>query len=134
MSADDGKKIQAAIRAVCQMHSDVSKLLLDFDEFAPWPFESVFGNSVTKYETSQARATYWMSEGVYRYLYNKTQPGLVEAITVCFIDSELVEPSCSSGECNMRWARTGRLLDFANHGTSGISISIGIKTRGSEFP
>jgi len=92
MSAGDGKKIQSAIRAVCQMHSDVSKLLLDFDDFAPWPCESVFGNAATRDLTAQARTKYWMSEGVYRYLYSRAQPALVEAITVCFIDSRLVEP------------------------------------------
>lgn len=92
MSADDGKKIQAAIRAVCQMHSDVSKLLLDFDDFVPWPCESVFGNVATRDLTAQARAKYWMSDGVYRYLLSKAEPGLVEAITVCFNSPELVEP------------------------------------------
>jgi hypothetical protein len=92
MSTDDGKKIQSAIKAVCQMHSDVSKLLLDFDGLAPWPSESVFGNTATRDLTAQARTPYWMSEGVFRYLSNKAEPSLVEAITVCFIDPKLVEP------------------------------------------
>jgi len=105
MSTDNGKKIQAAVKAVCQMHNDVSKLLMDFDDFAPWPCESVFGNAATRDLTAQARAKYWMSEGVYRYLSSKEEPGLVEAITACFIDSKLVEPLLLLGR--MRYAVGG---------------------------
>jgi hypothetical protein len=92
MTTENGQKIQGAIKAVCQMHRDVSKLLLDFDDFAPWPCDPVFGNNATRDLTTQARTKYWMCEGVYRYLSSKTHPGLVEAITVCFLEPNLIEP------------------------------------------
>ena len=50
-----------------------------------------------------------MSEGVYRYLYNKTQPGLVEAITVCFIGPTLTEPLLLLGQIQYAVGDSGTL-------------------------
>jgi hypothetical protein len=37
--SENGPKMQKAIKAVSGMHSDVSKLLLEFDGLVPWPSE-----------------------------------------------------------------------------------------------
>jgi hypothetical protein len=92
MPTEAGTKMQKGISAVCRMHSAVSKLIVDFDKNVPWSSTSVFGNFATKDLTYHTKASYWMPEGVFRYLSSKADPKLVEAITVCFIDSRLVEP------------------------------------------
>jgi hypothetical protein len=92
MPSEAGKKIYECIKAVCRMHASASKLLKDFDKYAAWPSISVFQNTATKDLTYAASASYWMPEGVFRYLSCKDNPRLVEAITVCFLDDELEEP------------------------------------------
>jgi hypothetical protein len=91
MPTEAGKKIYECIKAVCRMHSSASKLLKDFDKYAAWPSISVFKNTATKV-TDATSASYWMPEGVFRYLSCKDNPRLVDAITVCFLDDDLEEP------------------------------------------
>lgn len=92
MPTEAGTKMQKGISAVCRMHAAVSKLLVDFDKSVPWSSASVFGNFATKDLTYHTKTSYWMPEGVFRYLSSKADPKVVEAITVCFIDARLVEP------------------------------------------
>ena len=97
MATENGRKMQKALDAVCRMHSEVSKLLIEFDKLAPWPSDSVFGNFATRDLTYNVRASYWMPEGVYRYLHSKTVPGLVEGLCACFVHPELEEPALVLG-------------------------------------
>jgi hypothetical protein len=92
MPTEAGKKIYECINAVRRMHSATSRLLQDFDKYAAWPSVSVFQNTATKDLTYATSASYWMPEGVYRYLSCKEYPRLVEAITVCFLDDRIEEP------------------------------------------
>lgn len=92
MPTEAGRKMQACINAVCRMHASVSKLLLDFDKYVPWPSVSIFQNYVTKDLTYATKAQFWMPWGVYRYLSCKDNPRFVEAIMVYFVDPELEEP------------------------------------------
>ncbi len=98
MPTEAGKKIYECIKAVCRMHASASKLLKDFDKYATYPSISVFQNTATKDRTNAASASYWMPEGVFRYLSCKDNPRLVEAITVCFLDNELEEPVLLLGQ------------------------------------
>ncbi len=92
MPTEAGKKMQECIGAVCRMHTSASKLLTDFDKYVDWPSTSVFQNQATKELTYATRASYWMPDGVYRYLSCKDNPRTVEAIAVCFVESGLEEP------------------------------------------
>lgn len=92
MATEAGKKMQQCVEAVCRMQAAVSKLLVDFDKYAPWPSTSVFGNTATKDLTYATKAAFWMPEGVFRYLNCKANPQIVEAITVCFVEPALEEP------------------------------------------
>ena len=92
MPTEAGRKIYECIKAVCRMHASASKLLKDFDKCAAWPSISVFQNTATKDLTYATSASYWMPEGVFRFLSCKENPRLVEAITICFLDDELEEP------------------------------------------
>ncbi len=62
----------------------------------------MFGNYATRDLTYNARAQFWMPEGVFRYLSCKGNPGLVEAITVCFVSPKLDEPALLLGRLNYR--------------------------------
>lgn len=92
MVTEAGKKMQQCVEAVCRMQAAVSKLLVNFDKYASWPSTSVFGNTATKDLTYATKATYWMPEGVFRYLSCKMNPRIVEAVTICFVEPELEEP------------------------------------------
>lgn len=92
MPTEAGSKMQECIRAVCRLHASTSKLLTDFDKFVAWPSTSVFQNTATKDLTYATRASFWMPEGVFRYLSCKQDPRMVEAITVCFVEPTLDEP------------------------------------------
>ena len=94
MPTEAGKKMQQCIEAVCRMHSAAGKLLTDFDKYVAWPSTSVFGNTATKDLTYAIKATFWMSEGVFRYLSRKEDPRIVEAITACFVEPELRNQYC----------------------------------------
>jgi hypothetical protein len=56
MSTENGKKMQSAITAICRMHGEVSKLLVEFDQLVPWPADSVFGNYATRDLTYHVRS------------------------------------------------------------------------------
>lgn len=92
MATEVGEKMQRCIDAVCHMHSSVSRLLTDFDKCVSWPSISVFANQATRDLTCAVRANFWMPEGVFRYLSCKTNPKLVEAITVSFVKRQAIEP------------------------------------------
>jgi hypothetical protein len=98
MPTEAGKKMQECIGAVCRMHASVSKLLTDFDKYVAWPSTSIFQNTATKELTYATRASFWMPYGVFRYLSCKENPRLVEAITVCFVNSALEEPVLLIGQ------------------------------------
>jgi hypothetical protein len=86
-----GVKVGAALKAVLQLHTDTSKLLVDFDKKMSG-YSSVFGNFATSELTYHVRAEGWMASGVYRYYTKDKMPGLVDGIMVCFLDSRLEEP------------------------------------------
>lgn len=88
---DYGKQVAVAIRAVQQMHSDCSKLLLEFDrKMEGW--SPVYGNFATRDLTYHVRANQWMADGVYRFYSHKNFPGVVRGITVAFTEDEIDEP------------------------------------------
>lgn len=97
MQTEAGRKIYECVKAVCRMHSATSRLLQDFDKHVEWPSISVFQNTATKDLTYATSASYWMPEGVFRYLSCRDNPRLVEAITVCFLDDEIDEPTLLLG-------------------------------------
>jgi hypothetical protein len=98
MPTEAGSKMQECIKAVCRMHASVSTLLTDFDKYVAWPSTSVFGNTATKDLTYATKAESWMPEGVFRYLSSKSNPRLVEAITICFVEPALEEPVLLIGQ------------------------------------
>jgi hypothetical protein len=88
---DYGKQVAVAIRAVQQMHSDCSRLLLEFDrKMAGWA--AIYGNNATRELTYHVRAQYWMAEGVYRFYSHKNFPGVSRGITIAFIEPDCDEP------------------------------------------
>jgi len=93
MSVDYGKKLATALAAIRQLHSDTSKLMVDFDGnmFADGWY-SVFENVATRDLTYHVKAKFWMAEGVYRYYTKHATPGLVEGLTVVFFDPRAEEP------------------------------------------
>ena len=91
MNTEQGRTIAAALKAITQLHSDTSRLLLDCDKYAGDGRRSVFGNTATRDLTWLARASYWMAEGVYRFY--QIEPFMVDAITVTsFKRDEEFEP------------------------------------------
>ena len=86
-----GEKVGTALKAVVQLHTDTSKLLVDFDKKMPG-YSSVFGNVATSELTYHVRAEGWIASGVYRYYARAEKPGLIDGITVCFLDPRLTEP------------------------------------------
>jgi len=85
MNTEYGRKVGAALRAICQLHSDTSKLLVDFDKRQLRPnCYSVFGSYATRDLTYNVKADFWMAEGVYRYYANNAEPGKIEGVAVCF--------------------------------------------------
>ncbi len=88
---DYGKQINVALRAVEQMHSDCSRLLLEFDrKMEGWT--PVFGSYATRDLTYNVRAQRWMAEGIYRLYSNKSEPGLVRGLTISFIEADTDQP------------------------------------------
>jgi hypothetical protein len=98
MTDDDyGKQINLAVRAVQQMHSDCSRLLLDFDrQMEGW--SPVFGSYATRDLTYNVRALRWMAEGVYRLYTNQSLPSLVRGLTISFIENDTDRPLLLVGE------------------------------------
>lgn len=86
-----GEKVGAALKAVVQLHIDTSKLLVDLDK-KMLGYSSVFGNVATSELTYHVRAEGWIASGVYRYYTKAEEPGLVDGITICFLDPRLTEP------------------------------------------
>jgi hypothetical protein len=92
MTTDDyGKRINAALRAVEQMHSDCSRLLLDFDRVMEG-WKPIYGNFATRDLTYNVRAQRWMAEGVYRLYSHASLPSVVRGLTICFIGPDVEEP------------------------------------------
>ena len=91
MKTEYGSKIAGALKAVVQMHSDTSKLLVDCDKHVGKGRSSVFGSYATKELTYNFQAKYWMAEAVYRYY--QAGPSVVDGVTVAFFDAEApIEP------------------------------------------
>jgi hypothetical protein len=121
MQTDAGRKMQDCMKAVRRMHSSAGKLLKDFDKLVPWPSTSVFQNTATKDLTYATNAAYWMADGVFRYLSCKSNPSLVEAITICFLDDELDEPVLLLGRLEYAqdlWYMHFPLRSSWNHGVA----------------
>jgi hypothetical protein len=96
MNTEQGQKIAGALKAVAQLHSDTSKLLLDCDAYIANGRRSVFGNNATRDLTWHAKAAHWMAEGVYRFYEGNSLN--VDAITVTFFKpDEEFEPLLKVG-------------------------------------
>lgn len=93
MSVDYGKRLATALAAIRQLHSDTSKLMVDFDSkmFADGWY-SVYENYATRDLTYNVKADCWMASGVYRYYAKDASPGVVEGLTICFFDHRIEEP------------------------------------------
>jgi len=106
MNQDYGRKVGLALQAVQQLHADSLRLLQDCDMTIGQGRDSLFGNKVgDDYDTRIDKK--WMAEGVFRfYDASKVKPGLVEAITLCFVDlqtpSKVVEPMLLAGQVQYR--------------------------------
>lgn len=86
-----GKQIGTALRAVEQMHSDCSKLLLDFDRrMEGW--KPIHGNTATRDLTYHVRAQRWMAEGVYRLYSHESLPSTVRGLMICFLGPDTDQP------------------------------------------
>ena len=91
MSEDYGKQINVALRAVEQMHSDCSRLLLEFDrKMEGW--KPIFGNYATRDLTYNVRAQRWMAEGVYRLYSNNAYSSMLHGLTISFIEANTDQP------------------------------------------
>jgi hypothetical protein len=77
-----GIKIAAALKAIVQMHSDTSRLLVDCDKHIGKGRPSVFGSYATRDLTYSYKASFWMAEGVYRYY--PSGPNVMDGITVVY--------------------------------------------------
>ncbi len=87
MSTEYGEKVALALRAVCQLHSDTSRFLVDFDgKRAGTGWNSVFGNIATSSISTTVRpeSECWMAEGVYRYYVQALALDLAEGLLVPF--------------------------------------------------
>ena len=85
MSTEYGEKIALALRAVCQLHADTSRFLVDFDNKcsgAGW--NSLFGTVATSSISTTLSAECWMAEGVYRYYVKAPALDVVKGILVSF--------------------------------------------------
>jgi hypothetical protein len=103
MSDDYGKKLTSALAAIRRLHSDTSKLMVDFDAYMfadGW--DSVFENVATRDLTYHVKAKFWMAEGVYRYYTKNPKGGLVEGLTVVFFDPRADEPLFLTGQLQYR--------------------------------
>jgi hypothetical protein len=85
MTTEYGKQITCALKAVAQMHSDTSRLLIDCDKHIGKGRPSVFGSYATRDLTYNYKADFWMAEGVYRYY--PAGVNAVDGVTVAFIYS-----------------------------------------------
>jgi hypothetical protein len=104
MSTEYGRKIAGALAAVRQLHSDTSKMLVDFDKkivHAGWI--SAFDNTATRDLTYQMAAQHWMAKGVFRYYWRKEGVrGLVRGLTVRFFSRRIEEPVLLVAEMHYR--------------------------------
>jgi hypothetical protein len=97
MTEDYGKQMNIALRAVEQMHSDCSRLLLDFDrKMEGWA--PIFGSYATRDLTYNVRAQRWMAEGVYRLYSNRSHPSVVRGLTISFIEPDTDQPLLLAAE------------------------------------
>jgi hypothetical protein len=103
MSDGYGKKIGQAIRAVQQMHSDSSRLLLDLDRIMHG-WECLYGAYVANDIPSTVARGRFMAEGLYRHYSLPQHPTRVVALNLCFFDatkpSLLAEPLLVAAELN----------------------------------
>jgi hypothetical protein len=93
MADEYGKKLTTALAAVRQLHSDTSKLMVDFDgKMFAGGWSSVFANTAMSELTYQVRAQFWMAQAVYRYYAKDGSPGYVEGLAVVFFRKGVEEP------------------------------------------
>lgn len=139
METEQGQKLEGALRAVAQMHSDTSRLLIDCDKYIGGTRRSVFGNSVTDNLSHSVPADFWMAEGVYRF-YEVDPPLLFDVITVAFLGGRKSEPLLlvgriryAPGQLFKNWdlwslyfawgqeQRTGEILEYSDVGAHRIT-------------
>jgi hypothetical protein len=88
VSTEYGEKVASALQAVYQLHSDTSRLLVDFDnKRVGMGWTSVFGTVATSSISTTLRAECWMAEGVYRYM-KPPALDLAEGLLVSFFHSQ----------------------------------------------
>jgi hypothetical protein len=105
MNTEQGQNIARALKAIAQLHSDTSRLLLDCDKYVGTGRPSVFGNYATRDLTYHVRAPWWMAEAVYRYY--ESDPQTADAVTVTFFSSsEEFEPLLLVGR--IHYAKTSQ--------------------------
>jgi hypothetical protein len=93
MADEYGKKLTAALAAVRRLHSDTSKLMVDFDgKMIADGWSSVFDNTATGELTYSVKAQFWMAQAVWRYYAKDGSPGYVEGLTVVFFRERTEEP------------------------------------------
>jgi hypothetical protein len=103
-----GELITGAMRAVAQMHSDTSRLLIDCDKHIARGRGSIFGNYATRDLTYNVRAAQWMADGVFRYYLAGSRN--VEGVTVAFREDGATEPIFMIAQINY----TGPATDVAS--------------------
>ncbi len=76
-----------ALKAVLQMHSDASKLLIDLDT-AMQGYKSVFGNVATANLTYDVKSGMYMADGLFRHYTKGDDESQVRAVNLCFFDKK----------------------------------------------
>jgi hypothetical protein len=125
VSTEYGGKVALALRAVYQLHSDTSRMLVDLDDKrigAGWT--SVFGNIATSSISTTVRpeSGCWMSEGVYRYYVKPPALDLVEGILVPFFhfQQKSKEPLLVAAQIKFQAEVGGSTLSRAARTRSGF--------------
>ena len=85
VASEKGKLMAQALKAVADLHSSTSRMLMDCDLFFRKEGQkSLFGNTVTRDLTYSVDAVMWMAEGVFRYW--ELGNGTVAAVVAMFHD------------------------------------------------
>jgi hypothetical protein len=112
-----GTKIAGALKAVAQMHSDTSRLLVDCDKYIGKGRPSLFGSYATRDLTYNYKAAFWMAEGVYRFY--PAGPDGVDGVTIAFHYTGTPSDPRSQSEPlllvgHIRYSPSGNALEASN--------------------
>jgi hypothetical protein len=80
-----GTQMTTAIKAVLQMHSDASKLLLDLDKTMQG-YQTLFGSIATINLSWDVKTGKYMADGLFRHYVRKDDETQVRAVNICFFD------------------------------------------------